>query len=229
MDRIRQICFCVLAVATVAWNAPLLKKRTETARWTTTQWEDRGYYGNGTYADSVRTLIEEYALPSDDIYLVTRNPDGRLLPTERAIHITAAWAHLPRRIQYGGLDGIGDSDAVLTSFESGSEVVMSEIPSHYVPIERDGRTAFLRKMFFATEEGSETLEHRNGPIRFRGVRELSGVGLVVLLAGFCAWAAGWVGMLGGLLLFSLGMALPPLLGFTPAPWFVFALAGICAA
>ena len=224
----RHICFLALAAATFIWNAPSLKQRVQTARWEATQWEDRGYRGNGTYSDSVRALIEEYALPSDDVYLVTHNPDGRLLSIERSIQITAAWAHSPGRVRYGGVEGIGDADAVVTSCESGADSIASKIPPHYAPIATAGGAAFRRKMFFSLEE-AEAMERKPEPTRFRGVRELAGVGLVALLAGFCAWAAGWAGMLGCLLLFSFGMAIPPLAGFTPAPWFVLALAGACAA
>jgi len=221
---IRHICFLALAVATLVWNVPLLKERVQTARWITTQWEGRGYYGNGNYSDSVRTLIEECAQRSDDIYLVTRNADGRLLSIERLIQITAAWAHSPRRVRYGGVEDMGEPDVVVTSCESGA--IVSQIPSHYGQIATLGRAALWRKMFFSGDGAEE--EPQAEPTRFRGVRELSGVALVVLLAGFCAWAAGWAGMLGGLLLFSFGMAVPPLTGFTPAPWFVLALAGACA-
>ncbi len=59
------------------------------------------------------------------------------------------------------------------------------------------------------------------------VRELTGILPLLAVAGAGAFAAGWTGALSGILLFSLGMAIPPLVGFRPEPVFVGALSALC--
>jgi hypothetical protein len=59
------------------------------------------------------------------------------------------------------------------------------------------------------------------------LREITGMAPVLVVVAAGTLAAGWTGSLVGILLFSLGMAIPPLAGFRPLPLFVGILSVIC--
>lgn len=107
--------FLVVTVASVVCNSAGLCGFFKQVSWDVCNWKERGFCGNGAYADDFRELAERYVLTDEPIYYCASANDGVLSPAERAIHLTLAWARVPCPVRYGTSEGYGDASAIMTS------------------------------------------------------------------------------------------------------------------
>lgn len=105
----------VVVVASVVCNFAGLYGFFKEASWGVCNWKERGFCGNGAYADDFRELAERYVLADEPIYYCASANDGVLSPAERAIHLTLAWTRMPCPVRYGTSEGYGDASAIMTS------------------------------------------------------------------------------------------------------------------
>lgn len=200
----------VLVIATAVGNSPSLRQRIQLAVKNYGRWDSRGFNGMGDYLQARREAVRSFLPQGESLYLYV--PDGKsLASTQRSMHIAMAWEAMPDKVCYGGTNGISNAKYIVTSVYKGS-----------LPV-KDGTFLALNKSAHGTIWGRASIASTKPPRQALPVarwRELLGLAApcLVMLGG--AVAGGWSGLAVGLLLFTLCMAVPPLLGFAPSFLFV---------
>jgi hypothetical protein len=200
----------IIAGATVVGNSPSLRQRIQLAVKNYGRWDSQGFNGMGDYLQTRREAVRSFLPQGEALYFYV--PDGKSLSsTQRSMHIAMTWEAMPDKVCYGGTNGIAKADYIVSSVYKGA-----------LPI-KDGTFLALRKSDHGSIWGRASIASTKPPRQAVPVarwRELLGLAApcLVMIGGVAA--GGWVGLSVGLLLFTLCMAVPPLLGFAPSFLFV---------
>ena len=219
----------LLGIATLAGNGEALLRLARNAVFLRNSWQARGYRSSGDYIDLPRQMVERRLSPGDAVYFVCIH-SNQLLSVERSQHLAISWAMCPTPVPFGYDSGIGDADAVLAcAYGPGPEFESAGLdPDAFEKIDEGGGLALWtrrgRPMPPAAPAAPAVRAVASSP-----ARELAGLAAPILVAAAGAQIAGWGGALLGLLLFSTGMAIPPLAGFRPSPLFVVLASALCVA
>jgi len=216
--------FVLLSVATLAGNGSFRNIRVYDFL-SPPAWGGRNYRSSGDHVDLPRSMVERHVLPGTSLYLVCIK-SNELLSVERSLHLAVSWVMCPTPVRFGNDSEIGDADSVLAcTYGPGPKFESAGCdPTAFQKVDEGGGTALWMRRDRA-DLLSAGHHERASPVS--AFREITGMVplLVVVVAG--ALAAGWTGALTGILLFSLGMAIPPLAGVRPSPLFVGVLSAIC--
>lgn len=215
----------LLGIATLAGNGEALLRLARNAAWLRGSWQGRSHRSSGDYIDLPRQMVERHVAPDASVFFACIH-SNQLLAVERSQHLAASWAMCPTPVPFGYDPAIGDADAVLAcAYGPGPEFESAGLdPDAFEKIDEDGGRALWLRRDRAMPPASAGRVDAPSP-----VRELAGLAAPLLVATAGALTAGWGGALFGLLLFSIGMAIPPLAGFRPSPLFVVAASALCIA
>lgn len=200
----------IIAVATVVGNSPSLRQRIQLAVKNYGRWDSQGFKGMGDYLQARREAVRSFLPQGESLYFYV--PDGKpLSSTQRSMHIAMTWEAMPDKVCYGGTNGIAKADYIVTSVYKGT-----------LPV-KDGSFLALRKSDHGSIWRRASIASTKPPRQAVPVahwRELLGLAAPCLVMLGSAVAGGWSGLAVGLLLFTLCLAVPPLLGFAPSFLFV---------
>lgn len=217
----------VLAIAALALNGGPLAKSLERIPAGYSSWGGRAYRSSGDHVDLPRQMVETHLAPNSSLFLVCYNPQA---PTsiERSIHLAASWAMSPTPVGIGPAAEVGNANAALADSYSpdptfGAEDA-TEAPRFEKECEAGGMALWKRSSKTSEETDDARASFPEPPSPFQ---EAIGLLPVLILAAAGALLAGWTGALAALLLFSLGMAIPPVTGFRPMPLFVGMVSLLC--
>lgn len=215
----------LLGIATLAGNGEALLRLARNAAWLRGSWQGRSHRSSGDYIDLPRQMVERHVAPDASVFFACIH-SNQLLAVERSQHLAISWAMSPTPVRFGYDPGIGDADAVLAcAYGPGPEFESAGIdPDAFEKVDEGGGMALWLRRDRAMPPASAGRVDAPSP-----VRELAGLAAPLLVAIAGSLAAGWAGALFGLLLFSIGMAIPPLAGFRPSPLFVVAASALCIA
>ena len=215
----------LLGIATLAGNGEALLRLARNAVFLRNSWQARGYRSSGDYIDLPRQMVERHVAPDASVFFACIH-SNRLLAVERSQHLAVSWAMCPTPVPFGYDPAIGDADAVLAcAYGPGPEFESAGLePGSFEKVDEGGGRALWLRRDRARASPSAGRVGAPSP-----ARELAGLAAPLLVATAGALTAGWGGALFGLLLFSIGMAIPPLAGFRPSPLFVVAASALCIA
>jgi len=205
----------VAAVATLCGNAPAVWERTRVAIREYPRTLSNPFNCGNPDIDERRALVRE-SLPADEPLHLFESRRKGFSPHLRTLRIALAWEVMPQRVlpfSDGAVSGrIG---YLATSVYEGKRPVADDTLISLKP-EADGPVWARQDVLV-----QKPARHVCVP---SPLRELAGLAapLLVMLGG-AVWG-GWLGLGVCLLAFSVGMGIPPLLGFAPSPVFVLGLA-----
>lgn len=199
-----------IAVATAVGNSPSLRQRIQLAVKNYGRWDSQGFNGMGGYLQARREAVRSFLPQGETLYFYV--PDGKTLSSpQRSMHIAMAWEAMPDKVCYGGTNEISKADYIVTSVYKGELPVMDGI---FLALRKSDHGSIWRRASTAsTKPPRQTVPVARW-------RELLGLAAPCLVMIGGAAAGGWVGLAVGLLLFTLCMAVPPLLGVSPSCIFV---------
>ena len=215
----------LLGIATLAGNGEALLRLARNAVFLRNSWQARGYRSSGDYIDLPRQMVERHVAPDASVFFACIH-SNQLLAVERSQHLAISWTMCPTPVPFGYDPAIGDADAVLAcAYGPGPEFESAGLdPDAFEKIDEGGGRALWLRRDRARASPSAGRVDAPSP-----ARELAGLAAPLLVATAGALTAGWGGALFGLLLFSIGMAIPPLADFRPSPLFVVAASALCIA
>ena len=222
--RLGKWALALMAAATLAGNGETLCRLAMNAVFLRRSWESGSYRSSGDHLDLPRGMVERHVAPDASVYFVCIH-SNRLLAVERSQHLAVSWAMCPTPVRFGYDPGIGDADAVLAcAYGPGPEFESAGLdPDAFEEVDGGGGIVLWMR-----RDRSKPTPARRADVP-SPLRELAGLAAPLLVAVVGAMAAGWPGALFGLLLFSIGMAIPPLAGCRPSPGFVMAVSALCLA
>ena len=223
--RLGKWALALMAAATLAGNGEALYRLAVNAVFLRRSWQSSGSYrSSGDHLDLPRGMVERHVAPDASVYFVCIH-SNRLLAVERSQHLAVSWAIGPTPVRFGYDPGIGDADAVLgCAYGPGPEFESAGLdPDAFEEIDEGGGIVLWMR-----RDRSKPTSARRADVP-SPLRELAGLAAPLLVSVVGAMAAGWPGALFGLLLFSIGMAIPPLAGCRPSPGFVMAVSALCLA
>jgi hypothetical protein len=198
------------ALATAIGQLPSLCKSIQLSVKNYARWDNRGFNGTGDYLQARRESVREYLPQGETLYFLV--PDDKALSSpQRSMHLAMMWEAMPDRVCYGGTNGISQASYIITSGYKDT-----------LPVKDDTFIALRTNAHASIWARTSTIKSHQPRISATVPRWREILGLVapclVMLGG--AVAGGWVGLVAGVLFFTLLMAIPPLFGFSPSALFV---------
>lgn len=169
------------------------------------------FYSGSPFVDARRMPVRSFLPENESLYLyVSRDEESD--PDIRALHIGLLWECLPQKVIQVTTNLSPKVNYLATSVYNGGCPVTDKGPYVSLDTEVDGPVWGRVR---ALNEKRPAIRIAPSP-----VREFAGIIIPILLMFGCLIVRGWAGLASGLLLFSIGMSFPPLLGFSPSPYFV---------
>lgn len=211
----------LLAIATLACNAGKIARQIGRIPATRSSWGGRAFRSSGDYVDLPRQLAEDHLAPGTKTFLACYRPDV-LSPIERSLHLALSWTMSPAPVGLGPISERGDADAVFAdSYSPAPDFGPRRLSGETWEKRREagGQALWTRTRSVLREEGEAPSSSSPSPLR-----EATGlVPLTILFTGG-ALLAGWTGALMATAVFTLGMILPPAIGFRPDALYIASLA-----
>lgn len=180
MKWVASLCCLALAVLTVLLNGSAYRDWIAHGVQSVSGWSERGYRGNGRHTDACRELVERFVPSGGSVYCCSEASDGRLLPSERSVHLTLSWAMSPTPVRFGGVEDFGSADAIVVS-----RFRRVAFPGYRCVAENDCAALWLKEGI-PVREATRT-------VGVSPLRELTGVAFVGLLALGFGWLFLWRG------------------------------------
>jgi len=198
------------ALATAISQLPSLCKSIQLSVKNYARWDSRGFNGTGDYLQARRESVRDYLPQGETLYFLV--PDDKALSSpQRSMHLAMTWEAMPDRVCYGGTNGISQASYIITS---GYKDTLPVKEGTFIALRTNAHASIWAR--------TSTIKPHQPRISATVPRWCEILGLaapcLVMLGG--AMAGGWIGLTAGLLIFSLFMSSPPLLGFSPSPLFV---------
>lgn len=212
--RLFDVVFPMLTLLTVVGNIPALYERFQVACDTAGSWQGQPINTGIQLFNERRLCIRENLPPGETLHLYA--PSSKGLPsTLRSLHLGLIWEALPQKVIICDIHELAHAQYITTSlYEGGCPVTNREC----VCIGTKGNSAAL------WAHGQDVSKHASAKRTTPSCwREGAGVMALLVFITLCSRLGGWLGLGSGLLLFSVGMVVPPFVGFTPGIVYVFAL------
>jgi hypothetical protein len=207
------LVFAILALLTFAGNMPACYERFQVACDTASSWEGKPINTGIQLLDERRLCIRENLPAGETLYLYA--PSAKGLPsTLRSLHLGLTWETLPQKVIISDTNELALARYITTSlYEGGCPVTNRDC----VCIGTKGNSAAL--WAHGVDVPKRSPAKRLTPSWWR---EVAGVMALLVFITLCSFMGGWLGLGTGLLFFSVGMAVPALVGFSPGLLYVFA-------
>jgi hypothetical protein len=210
----------LLGLMTFAGNLPACYERFHVAHDTACRWEGRPINTGIPLLDERRLCLRKNLPEDETLHLYAPSEKGLPSPL-RSLHLGLLWETLPQKVIISDTNGFPSARYMMTSIYEGGCPVTDKA---CFCIATNGNSAAL----WATSEDAS----QKYPVKQQAVSSLQeGISVIVLLLflALCFFTGRWLGLGTGLLLFSLGMAVPPFTGYTPSLLFVVAVYAVTLA
>ena len=206
----------VMAAATLCGNAPAVWERARVAIREYPSTLGNPFNCGDPVIDERRALVRAHLPAGEPLHLFEPSAKG-FTPRLRTIRICLAWEAMPEKlIPFTNETVPGHMDYVATAVYQGERPVADESLVS-LGAETDGPV-------WARRDASAGAVPAPAPVASASpLSELTGLAAPLLVMVMGALWGGWTGLGLGLLAFSVGMGVPPVLGVAPSPVFVLGL------